>query len=44
MSTHRQLAERDADHVVRVQEGALVSTAGGGGAQQQLESDVVLQG
>jgi len=43
MSTHRQLAEHDADHVVRVQEGALVSTAGGG-AQQQLESDVVLQG
>ena len=43
MSTHRQLAEHDADHVVRVQEGALVSTTGGG-AQQQLESDVVLQG
>jgi len=43
MSTHRQLAEHDADHVVRMQEGALVSTTGGG-AQQQRESDVVLQG
>jgi len=43
MSTHRQLAEHDADHVVRVQEGALVWTTGGG-ARQQRESDVVLQG
>ena len=28
MSTHRQLAEHDADHVVRMQEGALVSRPG----------------